>query len=164
MNHRDDPYKMRTQDSIQYRFVSFKSALSQEIIRECERNIIDRYGGTINNYPVSDFEVPTGSFMIGEIKNTVVACGGFHRLNKNVAELKRIFVQPAFRQQGIAQGLIMALEQRAKELGYTEIWLETATLPEDSTRLYKKMGYHEIPGFGEYVGLSGSQCFAKSNL
>lgn len=147
---------------INFRLVAFNAEVTRDIVKQCEQNIIKNYDGSITKYPASDFTPPVGGFIIAETNQGVVACGGFRKLNKKVAELKRIFVVPEYRRQGIAKNLVSRLEQQAQQFGYKEVWLETAKKPKASTEFYKNLGYREIPSFGEYVELDGSQCFAKT--
>ena len=65
-----------------------------------------------------------------------VGCGCWKALDVNTAEMKRIYVLPEFRRQGIASGLIRKLEQDAAEQGYSRAVLETARTTKDSESLY----------------------------
>ncbi|MCU1634881.1 MAG: hypothetical protein JWQ68_120 [Cryobacterium sp.] len=77
------------------------------------------------------------------------------------AELKRMFVDPLARGQGIADLLLERIETDAMIRGIREIVLETGPLHEAALGLYRKHGYDEIPPFGPYVGEEFSVCFAK---
>jgi len=69
------------------------------------------------------------------------------------AELKRMFVLPAYRGRGISKLLLQQIEQYAvKDLNVDVIVLETGNRQRASLRLYEGMGYQRRSMFGEYVG------------
>lgn len=91
-----------------------------------------------------------------------IGCGAIADLGDGVAELKRMFVRTRFRNQGIARQLLAALEQHARDRGYTEIRLEAGTRQPEAAKLYESSGYTAIPRFGPYVDDPNSACYAKS--
>src|SRR5438067_2304628 len=90
-----------------------------------------------------------GAFLIAYVNGMAVGCGAVRRLDENTAELKRMFVAPALRGQGIGRALVVALEQEARTLGVSRIVLETGTRLDRAIALYEGMGYSHIPLFGE---------------
>jgi len=78
------------------------------------------------------------------------------------AELKRMFVPPAARGQGIASDLLTAVEAHAVQHGIHLIQLETGPLQDAAIRLYERAGYLLIPNFGKYVGDDNSVCYEKA--
>jgi putative acetyltransferase len=95
------------------------------------------------------------------VNGGVVACGGWQALEPGVAEIKRMFVRPAFRGRGIARQLIVALEEEALAADRPIIRLETGTYLPAALALYRSAGYLPIPVYGEYVGNPFSVCFEK---
>ena len=77
------------------------------------------------------------------------------------AELKRMFVHPDARGQGLARGLLSGVEQAAAATGVAELRLETGPLQHAAIALYERSGYERIPNFGPYVGDPYSVCYAK---
>jgi GNAT superfamily N-acetyltransferase len=90
-----------------------------------------------------------------------VACGAWQPLEPGVAELKRMYVRPAYRGRGIARHLVVALEEEALAAGYPVVRLETGTYLAAAIGLYRSSGYVPIPVYGEYVGNPLSVCFEK---
>jgi putative acetyltransferase len=78
------------------------------------------------------------------------------------AELKRMFVDPDARGRGVAAALLARIEADAADRGIREIVLETGDLHLAAQALYRRLGYREIPQFGQYVGEPHSVCFAKN--
>jgi ribosomal protein S18 acetylase RimI-like enzyme len=91
----------------------------------------------------------------------VVACGAWQALEPGVAEIKRMYVRPAYRGRGIARQLIVALEEEILAADRSVIRLETGTYLPAAIALYRSAGYLPIPVYGEYVGNPYSVCFEK---
>lgn len=90
-----------------------------------------------------------------------VACGAWQPLEPGVAELKRMYVRPAYRGRGIARQLVVALEEEAFAAGRPVLRLETGTYLTRAIALYRSSGYRPIPVYGEYAGNPYSVCFEK---
>ena len=96
--------------------------------------------------------------------NQPVGCGAFKEYELGIAEIKRMYVKPLQRSRGIAAEILTALEQWAKEEGYTRCILETAIRQPEAIRLYEKAGYSRIPNYGQYIGVEISLCMQKPLL
>ena len=94
--------------------------------------------------------------------DTPVACAAIKEYAPDTAEIKRVFTKPVCRGQGVAAAVISALEQRAKQQGYTRLILETGITMFPAQRLYQRLGFRQIPNYGEYAGLPGSYCMEKA--
>lgn len=92
---------------------------------------------------------------------TVIACGCFKAHSPSTIELKRMFVIPAFRGKGIASRMVHELEKWAQEQAYQNAILETGTGQPQAIALYRKLGYTDIPHFGEFPEESRSVCLGK---
>jgi len=90
-----------------------------------------------------------------------VGCGAIKELSASAMEVKRMFVPPANRGKGIANQVLLELEQWAYELGFPQCVLETGVVNIEAIALYKKNGYELIPNYGQYVGIDESVCFMK---
>lgn len=74
--------------------------------------------------------------------NNAIGCGCFRIHNEKTIELKRMFVEPAFRGKGIASAMVTELERWAKELGFQEAILETGNKQSEAIAMYHKLGYN----------------------
>ncbi|MGG7666755.1 GNAT family N-acetyltransferase [Dyadobacter sp. BHUBP1] len=90
-----------------------------------------------------------------------IACGCIKQFDTHRIELKRMFVKPGFRGKGIASMMVHELERWGKELGYGSIILETGKGQPDAIALYRRLGYTNIPHFGEFPEESRSVCLGK---
>lgn len=78
-----------------------------------------------------------------------------------VTELKRMFVRPEARGQGVASALLTRIDLDARAAFLRQIVLETGTKHDAAQALYSRHGFVEIPQFGIYIGEPFSVCMAK---
>jgi GNAT superfamily N-acetyltransferase len=111
-----------------------------------------RYGGS-GPGPVrgDEFDPPGGCFVVALFDGCAVACGGFRRLDPRTAEIKRMYVDTAFRRRGIGRRLLVCLEERVAAAGYGEIWLETGIEQPEAISLYTSRGYRPTAPYGEFM-------------
>lgn len=91
-----------------------------------------------------------------------VTCGGYAHCG-DFAELKRIYVAPAFRGAGWADALITTCEDHARQEGLGWMRLETGKASPAAVRLYTKLGYLPCGPFGSYRE-NGSSIFMEKQL
>lgn len=108
-------------------------------------------------YPVHD----DARYLVCVLDGRAVACGAVQSLDAQTAEIKRMYVRPAYRGRGIARHLLTALEESAYAAGHTIFRLETGSYLPVALHLYASAGYARIPVYGEYVGNPYSVCFEK---
>jgi GNAT superfamily N-acetyltransferase len=92
----------------------------------------------------TDFSPPGGAYLVGFVDDLPACGGGIKDLGDGVAELKRMYVAPAFRQRGLARALLSALENTARDLGHQLVRLDSqaTTWP-----MYAGAGYREIADY-----------------
>jgi len=95
-----------------------------------------------------------GEFLVGTLGGEIVAMGALRRTSPATAEVKRMRVKPALQGHGYGQRLLDALHDRAAELGYSTLHLDTTVQQLAARRLYLKNGYREV-GRG---GIGPSEC------
>ena len=140
--------------------VSFEDAsneTAQTLLTEMCAELSLRYGIPPSPFSGSD----AAAFVVARLAGEPVGCGALRPLDANTAEVKRMFVRPAGRRRGIARQILAKLEQRAAELGFTTVRLETGREQPEAIALYESSGYQRIPAFGGYVGNPNSVCFEK---
>jgi putative acetyltransferase len=131
-------------------------ALSAELARRYDY-MEDGSGG----FKPEDALGPRGAFVIGRVGGDPVACGAIRPLERDVAELKRVFVKVGFRGRGYSKAVVRELERQARARGYRVMRLETGVRQPEAISLYESLGYHRIPNYGEYRDSSLSVCFEK---
>jgi GNAT superfamily N-acetyltransferase len=105
---------------------------------------------------------PDGVFVILCEDGEPVAGGGLRRLGDDVAEIKRMFVEPAARGRGHGRRVLLELEAAATELGYRRLRLDTAESLTTATALYRSAGYRDIPDYNgnSYASFWGEKVLA----
>jgi len=90
-----------------------------------------------------------------------VACGAIKKYSDDAAEIKRMFVHPKYRGQGIGKLVLASLEDWAKELNYSYCILESGNRQPEAISLYEQSGYTFIPNYGQYEKDESSICMKK---
>lgn len=93
---------------------------------------------------------------------TPVACAALKEYAPGTAEVKRVYTKPFCRGQGVAAAVMTTLEQLAKQQGYTRLILETGLTMLPAQQLYRRLGFHQIPNYGQYAALPDSYCMEKA--
>jgi putative acetyltransferase len=100
--------------------------------------------------------------VVAYVDGEAVGCGALKEYEKSVAEIKRMFVRPERRGQGIAKSILNELESWANELNFSDCILETGLKQPEAIGLYQKSGYETIPNYGQYEGVENSVCMKKT--
>jgi len=95
----------------------------------------------------AELGTPGGAFLVGYADGAPVCCGGVKRLPDGSCELKRMYVVPSARRQGVARALLHALEDTARDLGYTIARMDTGPRQQHALAFYEAEGYSRIGNF-----------------
>lgn len=148
----------------QIRREPYRSSVTRPLTDALEAELKSRYGGqggSGSEPPPSDFEPPEGAFVVAELEGQAVGCGGVCRYDASTAELRRMYVAPDARGNGISRLVLAALELEARELGYRALRLETGSAQPEAIGLYTSAGFERIDCYGPYVDDPLSVCFQK---
>jgi GNAT superfamily N-acetyltransferase len=104
-------------------------------------------GETMPKAGPAELSPPGGAFIVGWSGPEAVCCGGVKRLDERMCEIKKMYVVPERRGQGVARTLLHALEAKARELGYVVARLDTGPKQLNARGLYESEGYREIADF-----------------
>ena len=102
------------------------------------------------------------AFLVAYRDSVPVGCGAMRCLDPTTAELKRMYVVPSARGEGIGRAVLEALETESRKLGVKRLVLETGIRQHAALRLYQRSGFRKIALFGEYLeSPDTSICMAK---
>jgi ribosomal protein S18 acetylase RimI-like enzyme len=90
-----------------------------------------------------------------------VGCAGLKKYDDKSTEIKRVWVQPEYRRQHIADKMMQLVEQKAKEQGFARVILQTRPQMTEAVGMYTKRGYKLIENYPPYDKLIGAVCYAK---
>ncbi len=108
---------------------------------------LDLDGDTMPKAGAAELSPPGGAFVVGYREGVPVCCGGVKRLDAQRCEIKKMYVVPEMRGQGVARALLRELEDIARALGYPIARLDTGPKQGRAEGLYRDEGYAEIPDF-----------------
>lgn len=141
---------------------------AMRLIAEVQAEYVQRYGGP-DDTPLEHamFEPPAGSFYVAYAEGEAVATGAWRRNGieafgtTETAEIKRMYVVPRLRGEGVARRMLAHLEATAAAAGAEALVLETGLRQPEAIALYESSGYTPVPGFGYYKDAPLSRCFGK---
>ena len=82
--------------------------------------------------------------LLNDLKdNKYVGCVGLKNLENGISEMKRLYVEPEYRDKKYGLQLALSIITVAIELGYKEMWLDTLEELKPAINLYKKLGFSE---------------------
>ncbi len=79
----------------------------------------------------------------------LAGCIGLKKLDEISCEMKRLYVRPCFRGQGIGGILIRQIIKDAKEIGYRHMLLDTLPFLQSAIHMYGKYGFYEIESYND---------------
>ncbi|MDP1842885.1 MAG: GNAT family N-acetyltransferase [Sediminibacterium sp.] len=92
--------------------------------------------------PLKKYGSPTGSLILAFWDDRPVGTVALQALEETGAcEMKRLYVQAAYRKYGIGEALVIAILADAKQLGYTKMKLDTLERLKSAITLYLKHGF-----------------------
>ena len=90
---------------------------------------------------------PRGDVILAFSRESVVACGALRELEPGIGEIKRIYVRADHRGPGFGPRLTRALLERALELGYERVRVDTLPTMTAAIEFYQEMGFRPIPAY-----------------
>ena len=148
------------------RAVPYDDPLARDLVARVQQEYVDRYGGPDGAaVDPAEFVPPAGLFLVAEVGGEPAGCGAWRRHTEGdggaereepVAEVKRVYVVPAFRRLGLAQLLVAELEDSARAAGYRSVVLNSGDRQPEALALYEALGYGPVPGYGIYADEAGA--------
>ena len=93
------------------------------------------------------YALPQGGIILWRKKNDFIGCVGIRKITEEVAELKRMYVLPAYRGNGIGNEILNHALLLAKNCGYKSVRLDTLNTMLPAMNLYRKNGFKEINAY-----------------
>ena len=90
---------------------------------------------------------PRGRLLVARVDDEPVGVGALKPVDNTTAEVKRMYVRPATRGQGVGRALLDRLVHDATAERYTTVRLETLRFMTAAQAMYRDFGFVETPGF-----------------
>lgn len=88
------------------------------------------------------YMLPKGGLLLAKLSNgDPIACAAFRPLDGAMCELKRFFIRPHYRGQGVADQLLEKILLQAKKSGYGEAKLDTLERLVAARKFYERNGF-----------------------
>ncbi|MCK6386028.1 MAG: carbonate dehydratase [Zoogloea sp.] len=93
------------------------------------------------------YVAPAGRLFFAEFEGRPAGCVGIRPSSDGVCEMKRLYVEPDMRGNGIGRQLALAAIKAAKALGYRKVMMDTLPAMRIAVKLYRELGFKEAPAY-----------------
>jgi GNAT superfamily N-acetyltransferase len=133
-------------DELTVEAVPFGSTAAQAMVLSAADELDQRYGP--EDHPsildASEFDPPRGAFVIARSGGHLAGGVGLRTAAEGVGEIKRLWVRPDLRRQGIASVLMDAIELEGRARSFAMLVLETGPLQPEAVGLYEAVGWRRV--------------------
>jgi GNAT superfamily N-acetyltransferase len=102
---------------------------------------------------------PRGGIWLA-VADQVAGCVALRPLFTSTCELKRLYVRPAYRGQGIGRLLVQRALDAATDAGYKRICLDTLPQMKQAIELYESLGFEDVQAYC-HSPFEGAKFFAR---
>src|SRR5258706_8506948 len=129
----------------------FESPDARRLIDALDAHLASRYRPEQRfgpNLKPAQLAAGLGTFLVARVDGRAVGCGAVRLLDPSTVEVKRMYVEPELRGQGVAKQILTKLEAAARELGARRAVLETGVYQDEAISLYRRTGLNEDAYWG----------------
>ena len=115
-------------------------------------NVVDEWMPTLDKYTP-----PAGQFLLVRVDEQPAGMGALRKLNDDICEIKRMYVRPAYRGQGIGRAILSALLKIARDENFPIVRLDSPKISRSAHALYRSAGFYDIERYAESeAGVEGA--------
>jgi len=125
---------------------------ARTLFREYETSLgislcFQNFDQELANLP-GDYAPPRGRLLLAREFDQLMGCIALRPAGPTTCEMKRLFVQPEYRDRKLGRVLVEAIIEEARKIGYTHMRLDTLPGRMDrAIQLYRSIGFVEIPPY-----------------
>ncbi len=123
-------------DMIRDLIVEYASGLPVDVSHE-------RIEAEANALP-GDYAPPWGMLLLAFSEGQAVGCAALRPLDRDICELKRVYVRTGARGRRIGRALVESLVREARRIGYRRMRLDTIPELKPALGLYRSLGFRFI--------------------
>jgi ribosomal protein S18 acetylase RimI-like enzyme len=90
---------------------------------------------------------PSGGLFLGIVDGEPMGCVAFRRLDAEICEMKRLYVNPQSRGLRLGRQLACEVIQAGRQAGYKAMRLDTIRTMQAAIDLYRSLGFRSIPPY-----------------
>lgn len=90
-----------------------------------------------------EYSPPEGAILLAKDNDKTVGCVALRKIDDKICEMKRLYVTPEYRGQGLGRKLALSIIEKAREKGYKKMKLDTLTTLNEANDLYRSLGFEE---------------------
>lgn len=87
------------------------------------------------------YSPPGGRLLLALNGPEAAGCVGIRGLAPDTCEMKRLYIRPTYRGQGLGRRLVEAALEQARAMGYSAMYLDTLPAMDEAIRLYQTFGF-----------------------
>lgn len=138
--------------------ISFQIASSSQHF-SIAKTLFEEYAASLNvdlcfqgfdeelNTLAVQYNLPKGCLVLVYENNIAIGCAAIREFERGTAELKRMYLNPCYRGKGVSKQLLQLMFDKAVELGYTAMRLDTLPQMKEAQHLYRQFGFKEIDSY-----------------
>jgi GNAT superfamily N-acetyltransferase len=120
-------------------FIQYLNSLSFEItFQDVDRELAEIH---------IEYNLPTGVLLLAYDGDKAIACAGVRKIDGQIGELKRMFVDPAYRGHQLGQRILQLSIHESRSLGYRYLRLDTVPEMQAAIKLYHAAGFYPIEAY-----------------
>ena len=93
------------------------------------------------------YALPRGCILLAEFNTNFVGCVALRPLESIICEMKRLVVVPEYRGRDIGRNLACSVIDRARQIGYEKLRLDTIESMKAANRLYLSLNFRTIQAY-----------------
>ena len=138
--------EIKMADQLNWEYLSWCVDESQSRLGE-ELDINELYRHSKNDQEA--FLADAGRLLLAKENGVIGGMACLKRIREDTCEIKRMYVQPAFRGKKIGEQLLSRLIEEAKVIGYSKVLLDSDPYMAKAHAIYRSMGFVETEPYAE---------------